>query len=234
MKLRLFDWAPSPFCMKVRGILNYKAIPYERVAVLGPSLLELVRRSNTRKVPALEIDGRLWVDSTDIAHEIERLFPKPSVLPDDPRLRGLSHALEDWSDEALYFLGLHFQWVEPRGKPMVRKAFGATPFGVAVRLFYQRRITAQLRGHGTGRKSQAQIITDLRREFDALTAILGTQPFLLGQSPYLCDFAVNSQLVYMARPPGSAEILREFPALGAYMERMRALRPQGRQKTEEA
>ena len=225
MRLRLFDWAPSPFCMKVRAVLAYKGVPYERVAVLGPSLVELVRRSNVRKVPALDIDGRMVVDSTDIAHEIERLFPEPAIFPAEPRLGGLSHALEDWADEALYFLGLYFQWIEPRGKPMVRKAFGSTPLGIAARLFYQHRITTQLRGQGTGRKSVIQITADLKREFAALSAMFTGQPYLLGDRPYLCDFAVNAQLVYMSRPPGSAEIMREFEALGAYMERMKSLRP---------
>lgn len=224
MRIRLFDRAPSPFCMKVRAVLAYKAVPYERVPALGPSLLEWARRSPVRKVPALDIDGRLVVDSTDIAHEIERLFPLPPVLPADPHLRGLSHALEDWADEALYFIGLHFQWIDARGRPMVRQAFGATPLGVAARWFYQRRIAAQLRGQGTGRKSPGHIAADLRRECAALAGLLSDWPFLLGPSPWLCDFAVNAQLVYMARPPGSAEILREFPPIGAYMERMKALR----------
>jgi glutathione S-transferase len=211
--------------MKIRTILNYKGVQYERVAVLGPSLIELLRRSNVRKVPALDVDGRMLIDSTDIAHEIERLFPEPAILPSDPRLQGLSHALEDWSDEALYFLGLYFQWIEPRGKPMVRKAFGATPLGIAARLFYRRRIAAQLRGQGTGRKAHTHLTADLRREFTSLAAMLGDQPFLLGDRPYLCDFAVNAQLVYMSRPPGSAEVLREYGVLGAYMERMKGLRP---------
>lgn len=224
MRLRLFDWAPSPFCMKVRAILAYKGVSYERVAVLGPSLMELLRRSNVRKVPALDIDGRMIVDSTTIAHEIERMFPEPSIVPVDPRLKGLSHAIEDWADEALYFLGLYFQWIDPRGKPLVRQAFGSTPLGIAMRVFYQRRIEAQLRGQGTGRKSPPQIADDLRREFEALTSILAEGPFLLGRLPYLCDFAVNAQLVYMSRPPASSEILREFKALAAYMERMKALR----------
>lgn len=223
MNLRLFDWAPSPFCMKIRTILKYKGVPYERIAVLGPSLLEFLRRSNVGKVPALDVDGRMLIDSTDIAHEIERLFPEPATLPSDARLRGFSHVLEDWADEALYFLGLYFQWVEPRGKPMVRQVFGASPPGIAARLFYQRRIAAQLRGQGTGRKSIQHITADLRREFDCLTAILADRSFLLGGRPYLCDFAVNAQLAYLSRPPGSAEVLREFGALGAYMQRMKAL-----------
>lgn len=48
-------------------------------------------------------------------------------MPSDTLLEGLSRALEDWTDEARDFLGLHFQWIEPCGKPMVRKAFGSTP-----------------------------------------------------------------------------------------------------------
>jgi glutathione S-transferase len=224
MRLRLFDWSPSPFCMKVRAILDYKGVAYERVPVLGPSLVELARRSHVRKVPALDIDGRMVVDSTDIAHELERLFPEPAVIPGDPRLRGLAHALEDWADEALYFLGLYFQWVEPRGQPLVRKAFGGSLFARASRLFYQRRIEAQLRGQGTGRKSAQQVAADLRREYEALAAMLADRPFLLGEVPYLCDFSVTAQLVYQSRPPGSGEILQDFPALGAYMERMKALR----------
>jgi glutathione S-transferase len=222
--LRLFDWAPSPFCMKVRAILAYKGLAYQRVPVLGPSLMELVRRSNVRKVPALDIGGRLVVDSTDIAHELERLSPQPGIVPADPRLRGLSHVLEDWADEALYFLGLYFQWLDPRGQPQLRTAFGTSPLGLAARLFYQRRIAAQLRGHGTARKSAAQVTADLERELQALAAMLDGRPFLLGETPYLCDFAVNAQLVYMSRPPGSSAILRGYPALGAYMERMKALR----------
>jgi glutathione S-transferase len=195
VRLRLFGRAPSPFCMKVRAILDCKGVQCERAAVLGPSLMELLRRSGIRKVPAIA------------------------------RLRDFSHALEDWSDEALCFLGLYFQWVEPRGKPMVRRAFGATPLGVAARLFHRRRIAAQLRGQGTGRKSLAHITADLRRGFESLAAMLADQPFLPGDKPYLCDFAVNAQLVYMSRPPGSAEVLREHGALSACMECMKSLRP---------
>jgi glutathione S-transferase len=149
MRLRLFDWGPSPFCMKVRAILDYKGVPCERIGVLGrASLCELTRRSAVRKVPALDVDGRMAVDSADIAHEIERLLPKPPVLSPEPRLAGLSHALEEWADEALNFIGLYCQWIGSRGQPMVRKAFGAAPLGIAARFFYQRRIAAQVRGHG--------------------------------------------------------------------------------------
>lgn len=225
MHLRLFDWGPSPFCLKVRTLLDYKRIAHERVPVLGPSLLEWLRKSPVRKVPALDIDGRLHDDSTHIAHELERLFPDPPVVPDDPTERGLCHALEDWADEGLYFIGLYFQWIDPRGAPMVRRAFGSTPVGVLARVFYQRRIRAQVRGHGTSRKSLESVCADLRRELRAIDDLLcDGRRYLLGDRPLLCDFAVNAQLVYLSRPPGSAEVLATFPRLADYMHRMRSLR----------
>ena len=87
MALRLYDWGASPFCMKIRGILDYKDLPYERVMVLGRPLLELWRRGRIGKVPALDIDGELVCDSTDIAHVLERRFPTPPILPATARER---------------------------------------------------------------------------------------------------------------------------------------------------
>ena len=91
--------------MKVRAILDHKRVQYERVTTHGSTMLELRRRGKTGKVPAVEIDGELIVDSTDIAYALDRLFPDPPLLPTDPRERELCHVLEDWADESLYFIG---------------------------------------------------------------------------------------------------------------------------------
>jgi glutathione S-transferase len=224
MHIALFDWGPSPFCLKVRAILDYKGVPYERVPVLGPRFWELRRRSRTGKVPAVEFDGRLVTDSTRIAHEIEQLFPAPALLPADARQRALGHVLEDWADESLYFIGLHFQWLDAEGAPMVARAFGKSPLGRAALTFYRRRIRRQVVGQGTGRKPAEEIADDLERQLAAIDALLAPGPYLLGDTPGLCDFAVMAQLVYLSRPPGSARILARHPLIGAYLDRMRTLR----------
>ena len=224
MDIRLYDWGPSPFCLKVRAILDYKGVEYRRVSVLGPKIFEVKRRGKIGKVPALDIDGRLVTDSTDIAHELERLFPTPSIVPDAPRERALCHALEDWADEALYFIGLYYQWLDKEGRPMVPKAFGDTLFGrMAYRLVF-RRVRGQLIGHGTARKRPAHVESDLLRELEAIEALLTPGPFLLGERAMLCDFALMGQLVYWTRPPKTARALEGRTAIAAYLERMRALR----------
>lgn len=223
-QIALYDWAPSPFCMKVRAILDYKRIAYRRIPALGRPLFDVRRRGRIGKFPALDIDGRLIVDSTDIAHTLERAFPQPPILPADPRQRALCHALEDWADEALYFIGLYFQWWEPGGARMVPQAFGRSLLGRGAYLVFRRRIRAQLLGQGTARKPAEHIRADLERELDAVAALITPGPFLLADRPYLCDFALAGQLVYMSRPPVTRAALEKRPAIGAFMERMRGLR----------
>lgn len=224
MELVLYDWGPSPFCLKVRMILEHKGLAYRRVPVLGPGILHVRRRGKIGKVPALEIDGRMVTDSTDIAHEIDRLVPSPPLLPEDGRQRALCHALEDWADEAFYFLGLWFQWVDPAGAAQVPQAFGGSPLGRAAYVLYRRRVIGQVRGHGTGRKPAERVDADLRSELDAVEGLLVPGPFLLGESPFLCDFAVAAQLVYLSRPPRSKALMAGRIVLDAYLDRMRRLR----------
>ena len=232
MKVVLYDWGPSPFCLKVRAILDYKRIPFSRVNALGKPILDIRRRGKIGKVPALEIDGRLIVDSTDIAYQLEERFPQPSILPADPRERALCHALEDWADESLYFVGLYFQWIDPEGLAMVPQAFGRGPMGKIAFELYLRRIRRQVRGQGTARKPDAHVRADLERHLDAAAALVAPGPYLLGDRPALCDFAVMSELVYLARTPAGKPRVEARPPLAAYLERMKALRAQGAAATE--
>jgi len=223
MKLRLYDWGPSPFCLKVRAILDYKRLPYERRNVLGTALIELNRRG-TGKVPALDIDGELVSDSTDIAYALERLAPTPSIIPSRPRDRAICHAIEEWADEAIYWVGLYYQWWDPAGRQMVPQAFGKGPFGRMAYQVYLRRVLNQLRGQGVARKSPAQIRDDLERHIIATEGLLADRPYLLGDTPLLCDFALMGQLVYLTRTPVGRIALDDRPTIAAYLDRMKALR----------
>lgn len=231
MNAVMYDWGPSPFCLKVRAILDHKRIPYRRVNALGKPILDVRRRGKIGKLPALEIDGELVCDSTDIAYELERRVPEPAILPSDPRERALCHALEDWADESLYFIGLYYQWIDPAGLAMVPQAFGRGPIGKVAFRVLLRRIRRQLRGQGTARKPESHVRADLDRQLDAACALLEPGPFLLGEVPALCDFAVMSQLVYLARTPVGKPLVEERAPLAAWLAAMKGLRAQGRAAT---
>jgi glutathione S-transferase len=223
MQIVLYDWGPSPFCLKVRSVLDYKRIAYERVNVLGTPMVDVWWRGRIGKVPALEIDGRLVCDSTDICHALEERCPAPPIVPSEPRERGLCHALEDWADESLYFLGIYFQWWEPRGNAMVARAFPGA-FGRAAQVFYERRIAKQLKGQGTARKPEAHVRRDLGRELDALAGLLEGRAYVLGDEPWLCDFAIAAQVRYLERTPVGGEEIGARRGVGEYLARMKQLR----------
>lgn len=224
MTVRLYDFAGSPFCIKIRAILDHKRIGYDRINILsGASYLELRRRNPTNKVPALELDGRLIIDSTEIAYALDEHQPEPPLRPVDPRRAADNHMLEDWADEALYFYGLWCRWQEPEGRRLAPKTFRgplAPALGVTVGGAARRQLAAQ----GVGRKPIAMVRAELTRSLESLEARLDGRSYLLGQEPYLCDFAVMGQLVYLQRTPMGEALLERQPALTSFLDRMRALR----------
>ena len=223
-RIIFYDWPYSPFCMKLRAILAYKQLQYARVNPVG-RIGAIRRRGGIGKVPAIEIDGELIVDSTDIAHELDRRFPDPPLLPVDPRERALCHAIEDWADESLYFIGLYYRWFEAEGRKPIPRAFGRSPMGRITYRFYLRRILGQLRGQGTSRKAPEHVARDLERHLDAIEGLLASGPYLLGEAAYLCDFAMWGQLNYLAKTPAGGEAIKRRSSIGSYLARIGAQSP---------
>jgi glutathione S-transferase len=206
--------------MKVRAILAHKGLQYDRVNPLA-HVRRIRRRGKVGKVPALEIDGEMIVDSTDIAHALDQHFPEPPLLPPNERDRGLCHALEDWADESLYFIGLYYRWYEREGRKPIPSAFSrGSLMGRVVYRFYLKRVLGQIRGQGTLRKAPEHVARDLERNLDAVERLLTAGPYVLGDEPYLCDFALWGQLNYLDWTPVAGKAVKRRPAICAYLERI--------------
>jgi glutathione S-transferase len=221
--IALYDWGPSPFCMKVRAVLDLKGLPYRRLPALAHAR-ELRRRGGVGKVPALDLDGELQVDSTDIVHLLERRFPARPVLPADPRDRARCHVLEEYADEALYFFGLYYHWHEPQGRARARAYFHRSWLGRLAFPVYLRRVERQLRGHGITRKSPEHVRADLIRNLDAIEGLLAGREFLLDGGPYLCDLAVAAQLRYLTLAASMKDVLDGYPACEGLLARLPAIK----------
>ncbi len=92
--ITLHQYEISPFCDKVRRILNWKGVEY-RIREVPVSRATSVRKINPiGKLPCLEHDGHFVADSTDIARHLEEHFPEPPILPSEPAQRGLCHMLD--------------------------------------------------------------------------------------------------------------------------------------------
>jgi glutathione S-transferase len=93
MKAWLFQFNTSPFCAKVRKILDYKGVEYEALEVDYLERAALAATTGQVTVPAIKFDsGETITDSDRIAARLEELFPTPTIFPQGQRATHLALA----------------------------------------------------------------------------------------------------------------------------------------------
>lgn len=223
----LYQFEISPFCDKVRRVLAYKGLAFKiheiRFAELG-RLRKTV--SPTGKFPALDHNGRIIVDSSDIVRYLDEAFPQKPVIPADPRDRALAHLLEDWADESLYFYEMTMRFTWPENAKVWAPELLKAESGFLKR-FGPRMVQGQLKKtvttQGIGRKDKAQILKEVGAHLDALSVLLGPREFLAGLSLSVADIAVFAQLFCIRGAPEGAALIAARPAMAAFMDRIEAL-----------
>ena len=224
MKLTLYQYEISPFCDKVRRALRLKRLSWQTVEVLPSKGGAHKHISPTRKFPALDLDGRVVVDSTDILRELDRLQPAPPLYPKSPRDRALAVILEDWADESLYFYDLTMRnW--PHNRALFVADLVQHETGLA-RALLPRVIPGALakaaKSQGTGRKSEATVTADLTMLYGALDGLLDGQHWLAGPALSAADLAVRAMVNVLDRTTEGKAAHSALPALTAWSERVDA------------
>ena len=89
--MKLYGYFRSSAAYRLRIALNLKGIPYEQQSVnllKGEQEGEAFRRLNPQgRVPALDLGGRILVQSPAILEYLEETHPQPPLLPRDPLAR---------------------------------------------------------------------------------------------------------------------------------------------------
>jgi glutathione S-transferase len=214
MKATLYQFVTSPFCSKVRKILDYKGLDYQIVEVDYVERKELIAASGQIMVPALRLEHgegagggvETIVDSDRIAMRLEELCPAPAILPS--RTRGLHLALTRYIDseveEALFFAA-----VPDEAEYFARQG--------ADRLALFRFIRERKYGVGFCERMEREREANMVRVREVLAPFemaLEHGAFLLGGAG-LADFALYGQLHFLAftgvlKIPHDLARLREF------------------------
>jgi glutathione S-transferase len=204
--LKLHQFEACPYCEKVRLILDYKQLPYERIEVTpGLGQMDLWQQSGQTQVPVLQ-DGDAFIpDSTAIARYLDATYPERPLLPAEPHPRGLCLALEDWADAALgpnsrtvtmAALVQHSNFrmaALPDTTPDWAKTLvGALP-GEFIGLF-----GASLGGIRPDPVKTAHLA--VQQALAALCLMLSENAYLLGEQPTLADFAVAGMTLALKVP----------------------------------
>jgi glutathione S-transferase len=198
----LHQWSISPFCGKVRRILEHKGLAYEIVNYNGIKARKASGLSSAGKLPVLDYDGERIQDSSDIAAFLEARHPEKPIFPADPELRARAHFWEDWADESLFWFEVHqrFMYKEARleaAKALTegRSGLERVLIGRAVKRIYTRKLVAQ----GLGRMTTERVEQKLLGHIDMLEALLAGRRWLVGDDRTIADIAVASQLAEIVR-----------------------------------
>ncbi|HEY2663030.1 MAG TPA: glutathione S-transferase family protein [Candidatus Binataceae bacterium] len=211
MKLRLYQFHLSPFCAKVRKILDYKGLPCELVEVDYIERKELVAASGQAMVPALTFaDGTTVNDSEKIVERLEMLQPEPTLFPSG--WHGVHRALARYFDTEFEELMLRAAMPDLLE---ARRRDGAEALAM-FRLIKERKY-----GEGFCERMCAQSEANTRRAAEAMAPLdesLTDRAFLTGRIG-LADFALYGQL-YLLAFGGELKIPFEFRNLRAFFSRI--------------
>jgi glutathione S-transferase len=231
--ITLYQYELSPFCDKVRRVLQVKGVPYRvaEVTILDTLKGRLKTLSPAAKLPVLDIDDERIADSTDIVRFLEARFPDPRLVPVGAREQALVHFFEDWADESLYFYEMHLRFTLPhnaaRWVPEASKFDNAIIRGIA-RAALPKAMARTTAAQGTGRKPLDVIKRDLDRHFHMLNCWLDGRDWLVGEELTLADIAVYVQLECIAGSSEGQDLLRGYDVLRDWMQAVdAATRPRG-------
>jgi glutathione S-transferase len=210
-KAILYQFLPSPFCAKVRKILEYKGVEFEAIEVDYLERKELVSASGQWQVPALTLaGGETIVDSDRIAMRLEELYPEPTILPQSWRGMhlALTRYIESEVEEAIFRVKVPDSMEHWRARGADRLAMWQY---------------ARERKYGAGFCEQMLREQDANwnRVRDVLAPFepaLAERAFLFGRIG-LADFCLYGTLHSLAFT-GVLKIPAEFPALRAFFGRI--------------
>lgn len=211
----------SPFCMKLETYLRMAGLPYE-LANDGN-----VFKAPKGKLPYIEDDGHAVADSSFIIDDLKRRYGDQLDVGLSAGERAVALAFQRLIEENLYWAVVQTRWFDDQAWPKTRAAFfGALPAparAVVARLA-RRGMRSEMRGHGMGRHSVAEIHAIGCRDVSAIADFLADKPFMMGAQPRSLDATAYAFLANLLWAPVDSPIVRHarsLPALQAYCERMK-------------
>ena len=168
------------------------------------------------------------MDSSRIARHLEARYPEPALIPRDPTARAYATLVEEWADEALYFIVAAFKWLNPVNRRAAVENTVSEMTGAALRpLVGHLLVRRERRRYAAWGHTEATLGTleeRMRENVAALAGLLDGRPYLLGRRPMLADVAAFAQLCWLGRYV-ERRLLAETPAVQQWLERLAAAPP---------
>ncbi|MBK1873119.1 glutathione S-transferase [Marinobacter sp. 1-3A] len=226
MALRLYQFAISHYCEKVRWALDYKNLNYETTNLLPGQHIKTMQKLTKgagASVPVLVHEGEVIQGSSNILDYLERTFPDNPITPVDEPAKAQALAwekrLDDLAGPAVRCYSYHHFLQRP--KIVVPLLAAGTPFynRILLSLAFSRVNEVMRKWMKINEKTAEQSRKVLEELLTELAEIYSQQPFLAGDAFSRADLTAASLFAPLFQPeaypvpwPKPARIPKEIKA----------------------
>ena len=209
----------SPFVTKAMLLLKFAGLSYSEDR--GGYF-----KSPKKKLPYVNDDGAIIADSTFIRLHIEKKYGFDFDAGLGAEQRATAWAVEKMCEEHLYFGMIEIRWRDDanfaRGPAHFFNSI-PLPLRPLVRRLIRRKIMKTLDYQGFWRHTKEEVAELACRDIEALAALLGDKPFLMGDKPCGADATVFAFIAGLLVPIFETRVrtaIQARPNLVAYAKRL--------------
>lgn len=207
MPIRLYQFAISHYCEKIRWALDYKSLEYQSVNLLPGQHVRTVRKLSGKEssVPLLDHDGHRIQGSGKIIDYLDATFPDRPLTPEDPEARESAMVWERRLDEELgpavrCYCYHHFL---QRPKVVVPLLAAGTPFynRILLKLAFSRVDEIMRNWMKINDKTATKSRQTMEDYLTGLAEAYRHQPFLAGDRFSRADLTAAAMFAPIFQPP---------------------------------
>jgi len=212
---RIIGAEMSPYSVKLRSYFRYKAIPHQWILRNAASQAEYEKYARVPIIPLVVTpEGTGLQDSTPVIDAMEKLFPEPSIHPDDAVASFVSALIEEFGDEWGNKWMFHYRWardvdqISAAGRIARMRGPAAdeekhVTFAGQVRA----RMVERVWFVGSNAQTAPQIEAGFIDMLGLLDVHLADRPYLFGGRPAFGDFGLWGQIYEMWTDPTAGAII---------------------------
>jgi glutathione S-transferase len=207
MALRLYQFAISHYCEKIRWALDYKKLNYETTNLLPGQHVKTVQRLTRgagASVPVLEHDGEVIQGSSDILDYLDLTFPDKPLTPVDELAKAQALTWEKRLDKeagpAVRCYSYHHFLQRP--KIVVPLLTAGTPFynRILLSLTFSRVNEVMRKWMKINEKTAEESRKVIENLLSELAETYSRQPFLVGESFSRADLTAAALFAPLFQP----------------------------------
>jgi glutathione S-transferase len=212
---RILGAEMSPYSVKVRSYFRYKAIPHQWILRNADSQAEYEKHARMPIIPLVVTpEGKGIQDSTPIIDAMEKLYPEPSIHPDDAVASFISGLIEEFGDEWGNKWMFHYRWgrdvdqISSAGRiARMRSPTASEQEHEAFASKVRARMVDRVWFVGSNAVTAPQIEAGFLEMLGLLDNHLASRSYLFGGRPAFGDFGLWGQIYQMWRDPTAGALI---------------------------